>query len=57
MPRGLRINVASPGLFDVSAPRYGSLLPGHQPVSSNRVGLAYAKSVEGAATGQVINVE
>ncbi|MGI9512872.1 MAG: hypothetical protein ACR2OL_08235, partial [Anderseniella sp.] len=38
-------------------PRYGNLLPGHQPVSSNRVGHAYAKSVEGAATGQVINVE
>lgn len=57
MPRGLRINVVSPGLLDVSAPRYGSLFPGHQPVSSNRVGQAYAKSVEGALTGQVIIVE
>ena len=57
MPRGLRINVVSPGLLDVSVPRYGSWFPGHEPVSSERVGRAYAKSVEGALTGQVIIVE
>lgn len=57
MPRGLRVNVVSPGLLDVSVPRYGSFFPGHEPVSSKRVGLAYAKSVEGALTGQVIIVE
>ena len=57
MPRGLRINVVSPGLLDVSAGRYGSFFPGHDPVSSRRVGLAYAKSVEGVVTGQVIIVE
>lgn len=57
MPRGLRINVVSPGLLDVSVPRYGEWFPGHDPVSSQRVGRAYAKSVEGAITGQVIIVE
>ncbi|MHC2797721.1 NAD(P)-dependent dehydrogenase (short-subunit alcohol dehydrogenase family) [Mesorhizobium jarvisii] len=57
MPRGLRINVVSPGLLDVSVPRYGEWFPGHEPVSSKRVGLAYAKSVEGVITGQVIIVE
>lgn len=57
MPRGLRVNVVSPGLLDVSAPRYGAWFPGHDPVSSRRVGLAYAKSVEGALTGQVITVD
>ena len=57
MPKGLRINVVSPGLLDVSVPRYGSFFRGHEPVSSKRVGLAYAKSVEGALTGQVIIVE
>ncbi|QHQ33701.1 short chain dehydrogenase [Algicella marina] len=57
MPRGQRINVVSPGLLEVSAPRYGQWFPGHEPVSSKRVGLAYAKSVEGAITGQVIVVE
>lgn len=57
MPRGQRINVVSPGLLDVSVQRYGQWFPGHEPVSSKRVGLAYAKSVEGAITGQVIIVE
>ncbi len=57
MPRGLRVNVVSPGLLDVSVPRYGAWFPGHEPVSSGKVGRAYAKSVEGAITGQVIIVE
>ncbi len=57
MPRRQRINVVSPGLLDVSVPQYGKWFPGHDPVSSVRVGRAYAKSVEGAITGQVIIVE
>lgn len=57
LPRGLRINVVSPGLLDVSERRYGDLFPGHERVPSERVGRAYAKSVEGAITGQVIIVE
>jgi NAD(P)-dependent dehydrogenase (short-subunit alcohol dehydrogenase family) len=57
MPRQLRVNVVSPGLLEVSEPRYGSWFPGHVPVSSKHVGLAYAKSVEGAITGQVIIVD
>lgn len=56
MPRGLRLNVVSPGLLDVSVPRYGTWFPGHEPVPAARVGRAYAKSVEGAITGQVIVV-
>lgn len=57
LPRGLRINVVSPGLLDISEPRYGDWFPGHKPVSSNDVACAYVKSVEGALTGQVIIVE
>lgn len=57
MPRGCRINVVSPGLLQDSAEKYDGYFPGHVPVSSRRVGLAYAKSVEGAITGQVIVVE
>jgi len=57
MPRGIRINVVSPGMLDVSAPRYGKWFHGHKPVSSEDVGLAYAKCVEGALTGQVVIVE
>jgi NAD(P)-dependent dehydrogenase (short-subunit alcohol dehydrogenase family) len=57
MPRGLRVNVVSPGMLDVSAPRYGAWFHGHKPVPSHDVGLAYAKCVEGALTGQVVIVE
>jgi NAD(P)-dependent dehydrogenase (short-subunit alcohol dehydrogenase family) len=57
MPRGLRVNVVSPGLLETSVGRYGSWFPGHVPVSPRHVGLAYAKSVEGAVTGKVIVVE
>ena len=57
MPRGMRINVVSPGLLDVSVPRYGAWFAGHTPVSSEDVGRAYVKSVEGALTGHVMIVE
>jgi NAD(P)-dependent dehydrogenase (short-subunit alcohol dehydrogenase family) len=56
LPRGLRVNVVSPGLLEESAGHYGHLFPGHEPVSTVRVGLAYAKSIEGGLTGQVIAV-
>jgi len=56
MTRGLRINVVSPGLLDVSAPRYGAWFHGHKPVPSQDVGLAFAKCVEGALTGRVVCV-
>jgi NAD(P)-dependent dehydrogenase (short-subunit alcohol dehydrogenase family) len=54
MPRGLRINAVSPGLLEESEKKYEGFFPGHEPVSSARVGLAYVKSVEGALTGQVL---
>ena len=57
MPRGLRLNVVSPGLLEVSAARYGEWFPGHDPVPSDRVARAYVKSIEGPGTGQVIIVE
>ena len=57
MPRGLRVNVVSPGMLEVSAARYGAYFPGHRPVSSAAVGRAYVKCVEGALTGQVVIVE
>lgn len=57
LPRGLRINVVSPGLLEDSVTKYDGFFPGHEPVSSARVGLAFVKSVEGAITGQVIIVE
>ena len=57
MPRSLRINVVSPGLLETSEDRYGAFFAGHERVSSERVGLTFAKSVEGALTGQVFIIE
>lgn len=57
MPRGLRINAVSPGLLEASVRKYEGIFPGHAPVQSARVGLAYTKAVEGALTGQVIVVD
>jgi NAD(P)-dependent dehydrogenase (short-subunit alcohol dehydrogenase family) len=54
MPRGIRINVVSPALLQESVVRYDGFFPGHLPVGSARVGLAYVKSVEGALNGQII---
>lgn len=56
MPPGVRVNVVSPGLLDVSERRYGTLFPGHERVPSERVGRAFAKCVEGAINGQVVIV-
>ena len=56
LPRAIRINAVCPGLLQDSAQWYDGYFPGHEPVSSARVGLGYAKSVEGAITGQVILV-
>ena len=57
MPRSQRINVVSPEVLEVSMPRYGEWFRGHRPVSSEDVGRAYIKCVEGAITGQVVVVE
>ena len=57
LPRGIRINVVSPGLLQDAAVKYDGYFPGHDPVSSRRVGLAFAKSIEGAINGQVIKVD
>ena len=57
MPRGLRINAVSPGLLEVAVQKYDGYFPGHRPVSNREVGLAFAKSIEGAVTGQVIRCE
>lgn len=57
LPRGIRINVVSPTVLEASAKKYEGFFPGHVPVSSERVGHAYVKSVEGAITGQVIKLD
>ncbi|ALX67426.1 short chain dehydrogenase [Microbacterium sp. XT11] len=56
LPRGIRINVVSPSVLE-DAPSYHSAFPGFIPVSSHRVGQAYAKSVLGVLNGQVLRVD
>ncbi|MFZ6875808.1 short chain dehydrogenase [Undibacterium sp. Di27W] len=56
LPRGLRINVVSPGLLEESVAALASLFRGFEPVSSQRVALAYARSVEGAESGKLYTV-
>ncbi|MFC4159741.1 short chain dehydrogenase [Chitinimonas lacunae] len=56
LPRGLRINIVSPNLLQESVPDYGDYFPGFDPVPAARVAKAYAKSVEGAQTGQIYTV-
>lgn len=56
LPRGLRINAVSPNVVSESMDKYAALFRGFIPVPAAQVALAYAKSVEGAQTGQVYYV-
>lgn len=56
LPRGLRINAVSPGLLAESAAAYGASFPGFELVPAARAARAFAKSVEGARSGQVFRV-
>ena len=53
LPRGLRINAVSPTVLLESMDQYADFFKGFTPVSAATVARAYAKSVEGAQTGQV----
>lgn len=53
LPRGIRINVVSPTVLAESMEKYADFFRGFLPVHAADVALAYAKSVEGAQTGQV----
>jgi NAD(P)-dependent dehydrogenase (short-subunit alcohol dehydrogenase family) len=56
MPRGIRINAVSPGIVTETKDIYAPLFDGFEPVPARRVAVAYARSVEGAQTGQVYRV-
>ena len=53
LPRGIRINVVSPTVLQESMDAYGSFFIGFEPVTASRAALSYARSVDGAQTGQV----
>lgn len=56
LPRGLRINAVSPNVLTEAMPAYAPFFRGFEPVSAARTALAFARSVEGAQTGQVYKV-
>lgn len=56
LPRGIRVNVVSPGVIEEALDAYGPYFRGHDPVPAARAARAYAKSVEGAHTGRVFRV-
>jgi NAD(P)-dependent dehydrogenase (short-subunit alcohol dehydrogenase family) len=56
LKRGQRINAVSPGVIQEALPVLGAFFRGFEPVPVAKVGRAYAKSVEGAQTGQVYRV-
>jgi NAD(P)-dependent dehydrogenase (short-subunit alcohol dehydrogenase family) len=56
LPRGLRINVVSPGLLTESVSKYAAYFRGFEPVPAARAALAFSRSVEGLQTGQVYRV-
>jgi NAD(P)-dependent dehydrogenase (short-subunit alcohol dehydrogenase family) len=53
LPRGLRINVVSPTVLSESMDSYGPFFVGFEPIAASRAALSYARSVDGAQTGQV----
>lgn len=57
LPRGLRINAVSPGVLVESMPGYAPYFRGFEPVPAARAALGFARSVEGADSGQVYRVD
>jgi NAD(P)-dependent dehydrogenase (short-subunit alcohol dehydrogenase family) len=53
LSRGLRINVVSPTVLTESMDSYGPFFIGFESAPAKRVALSYARSVDGAQTGQV----
>ncbi|MGE8289792.1 MAG: short chain dehydrogenase, partial [Stenotrophomonas sp.] len=56
LPRGLRINVVSPSVLVEALDAYGDFFPGFEPVRAARAALAYQRSIDGIANGQVFKV-
>jgi NAD(P)-dependent dehydrogenase (short-subunit alcohol dehydrogenase family) len=53
LPRGLRINLVSPTVFEESMGAYGPFFRGFKPVPVAEAALAFSRSVEGIQTGQI----
>jgi len=56
MENGIRVNVVSLGMVEDSYDRYAAFFPGHTPVPMDKVVNAYARSVNGRGSGQIIKI-
>lgn len=56
LQRGLRINAVSPNVLTESMDSYGPYFRGYKPVTAADAALGFAKSIEGAQTGQVFRI-
>jgi NAD(P)-dependent dehydrogenase (short-subunit alcohol dehydrogenase family) len=56
MPRGVRINVVSPTVFEESMGDYGPFFRGFDPVPVARAARAFSRSIEGLETGKTYRV-
>jgi len=56
LPRGLRVNVVSPTVFEESMNVYAPFFRGFDPVPVLRAARAFSRSVEGRQTGHVYKV-
>jgi NAD(P)-dependent dehydrogenase (short-subunit alcohol dehydrogenase family) len=56
MPRCIRINAVSPGVFEESMVEYGPFFRGFEPVPVARAARAFSRSIEGLETGKTFPV-
>ncbi|WP_339674091.1 short chain dehydrogenase [Dasania marina] len=57
MPRGIRVNAINPTVIEEAWDVYGEMMSGFQPVPGSLVGKAFARSVDGFITGEVLIVD
>jgi len=57
LPRGIRVNSINPTVIEEAWDVYGEMMPGFQAVPGKLVGKAFARSVDGFITGEVITVD
>ena len=53
MPRGIRINLVSPGVFEEAMDAYGPYFRGFDPVPVARAARGFSRSIEGLETGKI----
>ena len=57
LPRGIRVNSINPTVIEEAWDVYGEMMSGFQPVPGALVGKAFARSVDGFISGEVIIVD